>query len=1371
MSQALSSSIVSNIREEAALFDSKDRLLIFSSKADFQSPLIMEAGDLFYEKWKQSEGPLPLDSFFPISANFTAQQKMAMEDSMSMVLREKYEDFGESDLYLVLGFLKWDGNALAPSLLIPVDADVSKKTLSLANRQPIENVILRERLKDKIALPKAEDAITNSKFSILQYFSLFEKAIAGERNWKFTRHGLCLGFFHTSRLLFKKRYEIGWSDKKIETNAAIQPFLSGDGYDVTESLFENDAFDHVYSPADHHFLYQTDSHTTKVVMDALDDRAPAYAIQALPGTEKMKVAANIVAESVAKKKKVLVVTRRAVSANAFKNAWKPPFRTFAAADRAVLEAEVRKFRKEYLEYYETVNNPIQPSGVLLADLLKEFITAKAPKHKFPESIFQGVNELNYTDYLALKADLEKISDLYFNKKGFEVRQAFQSVKVPGLSAEKKADISNELKLAAENVSKLDSTIKLLENAGLFPTGIFLSSLSDILELIQDNFDQDTPDFEDWELRSSNWAAYKDTLLELSEAGDKWVRYRRQTSEIYTDEAVDTNVLAARDEFAESQKATLKGLSDRYRSSKKQLLQVIRNPKDITSDIQLLDLIDTLLELQENKKAYKESAVLGNHLLGKDWQYERSNWVELHKKIQYVFEFRKKYEDNPRLELLLQILEQWHNIKQILADFDTISDSVKNLQKSIRQISKDMKLETPLDSLDINKWLNTIKSWSENWDNLDIHLQLTALFNEMESYNCPGLLSFVEDTANVNKDIVQAFVHHWSGAQIQAATRSCPDLFSLNPKARYKKNSAYRELLEKFSNANFKELHDSVEQNPELLTVVNVNGALALPSDKKFDLTIILDADCITVVESLPSILSSTKAIFIGDPHNPSPEMLPFDAYQENPLKHTPFFVESILSSILRQGVPTRELWLSSQYVDASLIGFANDRIYNNSIKQFPAPKRDQFKGIRFKTVMDKVMTIAQAAIRHAEKNPSQTLGIIAFHQSTCHEIEAAIRAMLTAGSGAARFFDQQNQDIRYFIKTPERAIDRFRDVVFVCAEAENTSGLANDRKISVCSTLAKVETRVFISESDMSKKGTSRTSLFWEWISYLQEKNYTIKGEGHPTESAIKPQVLSALEKENIQIEESFNRGGISIGPVVVDANNPNRFLALIEDDCTVVRFCDSVEDKTCIRPVLLKKLGWKVLHLWLPFWYMTNADEVGHMIATIAIEQSVAPPPEAESDTEDDEDVAEKMAGEGTAVVPYTVQHPKIEGTPHDKPIAELPAAALITQLKFYVDHEAPIHEEILKLRVLELHHVDRAGPMLQKALTDAINQGLQKKRFVKTGPFYYSLTPMEVQPRDRSSRPDFERKLAFVSPEERALMPQSLNEHNLKQALGLLE
>ena len=137
------SAIVAKIRQEAALFDTKDRLLNFATKNDFQSPLVMEAGDLFFEKWLQAKGPLPLESFFQVSANFTAQQKITAIDAMTAVLRNKLEDFGETDLYLVLGFLKWDGNALAPSLLIPLDADPVQKTLTISKRTPIENVILR----------------------------------------------------------------------------------------------------------------------------------------------------------------------------------------------------------------------------------------------------------------------------------------------------------------------------------------------------------------------------------------------------------------------------------------------------------------------------------------------------------------------------------------------------------------------------------------------------------------------------------------------------------------------------------------------------------------------------------------------------------------------------------------------------------------------------------------------------------------------------------------------------------------------------------------------------------------------------------------------------------------------------------------------------------------------------------------------------------------------------------------------------------------------------------------------------------------------------------------------------------------------------
>jgi hypothetical protein len=34
----------------------------------------------------------------------------------------------------------------------------------------------------------------------------------------------------------------------------------------------------------------------------------------------------------------------------------------------------------------------------------------------------------------------------------------------------------------------------------------------------------------------------------------------------------------------------------------------------------------------------------------------------------------------------------------------------------------------------------------------------------------------------------------------------------------------------------------------------------------------------------------------------------------------------------------------------------------------------------------------------------------------------------------AAFFSRPNQDISFFVKTPDRAVDRFRDVVLICGE-------------------------------------------------------------------------------------------------------------------------------------------------------------------------------------------------------------------------------------------------------------------------------------------------------------------------------------------------
>ena len=1370
MAQVLPSSTITKIRQEASLFDSKDRFLNFATKGDFQSPLILEAGDLFFEKWSQSDEPYSLDVFLPLSENFTEQQKAETEKQFYSVLKEKNEDFGKTDLYLVLGFLKWDGNALAPTLLVPVDFDSKTNRFSLSKRPAIENVILRERLKDVIDLPRVEDASINGQFSILLYFSLFEKAVIKEKNWKFTRHGICLTFANGARLRLKKNFESEiWKDKAVDNHPILQALFGEDGFKTQSSYFDEAPFDELFNPAEHHFLYPLDSHTTKGMMEALQDDIFAFAIQTLPGTSKAKVAANIVAENVVQGKKTLVLHRRAISKQLFNNAWKPPFKSNQGPAREALQPEFIKQRKSFIEYYKTINENVQPAGAALSDLLTEFVHSPATKTKFSESIFDGVSKLDFATYNNVKALVEKITDLYFKQQGISARKAFQGIKVPSLSTEEKATIANQLELAVTKVRELQPLIDLFERANLFPTGIFISSLAETIDLILKTFDENTPLYEGWELRSNNWIAYHDSLKALPEAGDNWVRYRRQTSDIYTDNAVDENILTAREEFVESLNVTLKGLSDRYRSSRRALLKVIRNPKSVSSDNELLDLIDTLLELQENKRAYKDTSVLGNHLLGKDWQYEKSNWFELNTKIKYLFNFRDTHQSNPRLDFMLQLLENWHTIKPLYPKFATFAESVKTLQNAVRKIAKDLDLDTPLESLSIEKWMGTVQLWNTNWNNLDIHVELTHLFKEFTQYDLHPLLVYLQNANKISVEIFQGFRHYWACSQIQQLGVNNPELFSLSPKDRYHKSKDFRNIYDQFCNANFREAYAAVEAHPGILVQASLDDTFEFSGTENFDTALFLDADCMSIVESLPALLSSKKIILMGNPHAPTLEILTNDGYKDTLPRHTAYFQEVVLTESLRRGIPTRELWLSGQYADMQLVNFANNKIYNHSIKQFPRPVRETFKGESLSVVTDKISSIATAAIQHAQKHPAQTLGIIAFHESTCVEIENAIRSRIEKGAPAEKFFNQDNELIRYYVKTPERAVDRFRDVVLVCAEPDAIIGISGEHSLAVCTTIAKQELKVFITNNDIAKHTNGKAALFWEWISYLQGETTYKPINAHRGESRLRKDIVESLAANDIKMEPVYMNGGIPLGPVIVDANNPKRFLALIEDDCTKERFRESIEDTEYIRPTLLRQLGWKILNMWLPFWFMSRKDEEAHLMATIAIEQSVAPPPPKDENSGSSNGSTDDNASLG--IIPYKVTHPKIEGTAHDKPIPELPVSSLITQMKFYVDHEAPIHEDLLRHRLMTLHHVDREGPVIQKSITEAINQALQMKKFIKTGAFFYSLKISNVSLRDRSQCSDVERKLAYVSPEERALLPSSMDEFAIKQTLGLLE
>ncbi len=1366
MASTSMSATIEKIRVEAATFENKDRLLCFSQKNKFQSPLFFDYGDKFFEAWQNEKNPRALISFFPVSAKYNEEMQKTDLERFRQVLKTKNEDFGNQDLYMATGFIKWGEKSLAPALLIPLDYDFEHDTIAISNHAPVENIALPS-LDRSIRYPVAADFYKNGHFDIKKFFDTLEKRISAKADWKFTRNGCCITFYSTNKLLLKKNLsnEI-WATAKAANNPFFNATIGNDGFLPQPSLFEEKTYDHVFNPADHYFPYVMDSQTNKAAIDALNEQVSAYAIQTLPGSEKAKLAVNIAADLIQQKKKVCVITRRSITKQNFENAWKPPFRSFQGPERESLQKVLNDVRSKLVTYYDVVNNPLKPSGIKLTELFDEIAKLKPVKTKFPNDLFMNVERVRYSRFKSIHASLKQMAQLHFNENGIEIFNAFQGIKLPALSQDRKNSIGEDLERAKSLLEKNKPLMDSVVKSNLFPFGYKISDIQELINTFKTNFDQDLPGYEEWNLHSSGWVAYQDDLNELPNAGNRWSSYRRKGSDIFTEDAIDENILAIRNEFVESLKSPLHGLSDHYRRPKRTLLSLFKNPKSINSDDMLVEKIDSLIDIQENRRKYRDSSVLAMRLFGKDWKFEKTDWKDLANKICSYYAFRSRFKNDDQFDHLIHILEQWYLFKPFASEFDSIQTNLEFLQKVLQSISKSLNLSESMDTQNVDQWSNKIDCWSKHWKEQDIYLQLCEHIDNISDSQCDNLAEFVKETKNANRDIAMAFARVWTNSQMQVVTAECPELFSASSKSRKQLSKQYKSLLDNFSNSNFRASHELVAKNPNLLQSISLTKSYEFESGS-FDVAIFLDADCTTIAEAMPGIAASKKVILLGNPCSPSLEMLPMDACNMDVSMQSVFYKDNMLSASLRKGIPTRVTGFTTQYADPALFHFANKYIYNNEIAQFPDSCLHTGSMQTIKIVHNKIASIAEQAIRHFTKNPSQTLGIVTFSQALSNEIKDELKKILVRYPESEKFFTRGNLQNRFYIKTVERAVDLYRDVIFVCPDIDEATATAGNRKLSICTTLAKQKLHLFMSDKDSDKLTNSKPGLFLEWVNQLKSKE-PIKAEENQNliASVLEEQINELLKKESISFMEYFAQGGIPIGPVVVDANNPKRFLAYIETDCSSGPYKESVEDREYIRPSTLTRFGWKILNMWLPLWNITNADETENLVTTIAIEQSVAPPPQEESESDDDENDSQDQS---PRIEPYTVTHMAIEGTPDDLPILELSTDKLIQQLKFYVDNESPIHSELLQQRILELHHIDRVGPKMEDVLNETIKQALHEKQFIKTGPFFYSLANKEIKVRDRSKRPDNERKMTYVSPEERALFKSTLDEHAIKQALGV--
>ena len=156
------------------------------------------------------------------------------------------------------------------------------------------------------------DQVADGTIDVGDYFPLVEQGIQQSRlqRWHVERDSVVLGFFSYNKLQMFRDLDNGvWPDETSITDNPIIGALFGDGFREPPSALPRDAhLDEHFRPQDMYHVVDADSSQSLAIHDANSGRN--LVIQGPPGTGKSQTITNIIADAVARDKRVLFVAEK-----------------------------------------------------------------------------------------------------------------------------------------------------------------------------------------------------------------------------------------------------------------------------------------------------------------------------------------------------------------------------------------------------------------------------------------------------------------------------------------------------------------------------------------------------------------------------------------------------------------------------------------------------------------------------------------------------------------------------------------------------------------------------------------------------------------------------------------------------------------------------------------------------------------------------------------------------------------------------------------------------------------------------------------------------------------------------------------------------
>ena len=430
--------------------------------------------------------------------------------------------------------------------------------------------------------------------------------------------------------------------------------------------------------------------------------------------------------------------------------------------------------------------------------------------------------------------------------------------------------------------------------------------------------------------------------------------------------------------------------------------------------------------------------------------------------------------------------------------------------------------------------------------------------------------------------------------------------------------------EAFKQGKWRPLREIVALAPDALTAVcpcwlgsPLSVAQFTPVERQlFDVVIFDEASQIVPEVAIAALRRGAAVVVAGD---------------RNQLPPTPFFTsgsgdepevpepEDRFESLLDAAstfLPTWPLDWHYRSRDESLIGFANQEIYEGRLVTFPDAGTDEqaISHVLADSYDDELAHVVTLIAEHLTLRPKESLGVIAFGMEHAAAIERAVEQMLQDRADLERFFAEEHPE-RVFIRNLERVQGDERDAIILSVGyAKRADGrlalnfgplnkTGGERRLNVAITRARRRMTVISSftDADMAHGQSSARGVHMlrNFLAYAgRGGNFGERVHANRDLDAFEQDVLSGLQRAGLSVVPHYGMSAVPITFAIRHPTQADRFVLAIECDGPQYRDTPASRDRERLRPQQLCDRGWQYLRIWTLDWFINREAEIQRVVS-----------------------------------------------------------------------------------------------------------------------------------------------------------------------------